>query len=245
VACAGQRPVDPPAPTGGRDLIATLPPTAPRPPGGATSIDLERTLILIGVLIPSVIIHEIAHGWVALRFGDDTAKRAGRLTLNPVPHIDLFGTVILPVLLALSGLGVIGYAKPVPVNPSRMRRPRDHSLIVSLSGPAVNIVFAIAAAYALRALVAAAGPTGPDPLLAEIILWFGVVNVVLAAFNLIPIPPLDGSAVIERFLPVEWLGRWYGLQRYAMGILIILVLVIPGAVRWVFDIAFDVWFLLL
>lgn len=216
----------------------------PRRPG-ATAIDLERTLILLGVLLPSVIIHEIAHGWTALRFGDDTAKRAGRLTLNPIPHIDLFGTVILPVLLALSGLGVIGYAKPVPVIPARMRRPRDHALVVSLSGPAMNIAFAVGAAVALRWLFAAAGPGGPSPLLAEVVLWFGLVNVVLAAFNLIPMPPLDGSAVIERFLPVEWLGRWYGLQRYAMAILILLVLLIPGAVRRLFELAFSVWSLLL
>ncbi len=197
------------------------------------------------MLIPSVIVHEVAHGWMALRFGDDTAQRAGRLTLNPVPHIDLFGTIILPALLAFTSLGVIGYAKPVPVNPNRMRRPRDHSLIVSLAGPAVNIVFAAAAAFALRALFATAGPAGPSQLVLDVVVAFGIVNVVLAAFNLIPIPPLDGSAVIERFLPVEWLGRWYGLQRYAMGILILLVLLIPGAVDRVFTVAFEIWSLLL
>lgn len=206
---------------------------------------VEQVLLLVGVLIPSVILHEVAHGWVALRFGDPTAQEAGRLTLNPVPHVDVFGTLILPVMLAAAGGGVIGYAKPVPVNPGRMRRPRDHGLVVSLAGPAVNIVLAVAAAYALRAVIAGAGPGGPDQLLIDILVAFGLVNVVLAAFNLIPIPPLDGSAVIERFLPVSWLRRWYGLQRYAMAILILIVFLIPGAFSRVFDVALRVWSTLL
>jgi Zn-dependent protease len=206
---------------------------------------VQQVLLLVGVLVPSVILHEVAHGWVALRFGDTTAKEAGRLTLNPVPHIDPFGTLLLPAILAFAGGGVIGYAKPVPVNPNRMRRPRDHSLVTSLAGPAVNIVLAAGAAYALRAVAAGVGPEGPNPLLVDVLVYFGIVNVVLAAFNLIPIPPLDGSAVIERFLPVRWLGRWHGLQRYAMVILILVVFLVPGAFSRVFDLAFRVWSLLL
>lgn len=202
---------------------------------------VQQVLLLVGVLVPSVILHEVAHGWVALRFGDATAKDAGRLTLNPVPHIDPFGTLLLPAILAFAGGGVIGYAKPVPVNPNRMRRPRDHGLVVSLAGPAVNVVLAVGAAYGLRALAAGAGPDGPSPLLVDAFVYFGLVNIVLAAFNLIPIPPLDGSAVIERFLPVRWLGRWHGLQRYAMGILILIVFLVPGAFSRVFDVAFRVW----
>jgi Zn-dependent protease len=207
---------------------------------------LERVLLLLAVLIPSVIFHEIAHGRVALAFGDDTAKRAGRLTLNPIAHVDVFGTLILPTLLALGGFGVFGWAKPVPVNPARMRRPRDHGLVVALAGPAVNIVFAVAAALVLRSMLS--GPDAAlraDGLLVEAILWFGVVNVVLAAFNLLPIPPLDGSAVVERFLPERLLGPYLQVRRYSMAILLVLVLVIPGALRWVFDAAFSVWALLL
>src|ERR671914_1114778 len=99
--------------------------------------------VFVAVLVPSSILHEVSHGVVALAFGDDTAKRAGRLTLNPLPHVDPFGTVLLPLLLSLTSLGVIGYAKPVPVNPGRLRKPRQHSLYVSLAGPAVNVVLAL------------------------------------------------------------------------------------------------------
>ena len=100
-----------------------------------------------------MILHEVSHGAAALAFGDDTAKRAGRLTLNPVKHIDPFGTIILPALLVLSGLGVIGYAKPVPVNVSRLRNSRNTSVVVSLVGPAVNIVLAIVLGFAYKTLV--------------------------------------------------------------------------------------------
>ncbi len=203
---------------------------------------LTRILITLGVLLPSVILHEVAHGVAALRFGDDTAKRAGRLTLNPLPHIDVFGTVILPGMLALSGLGVFGYAKPVPVNPSRMRRPRDHGLLVSLAGPATNIVLAIAAVVVFRWVVGGIEPGQPPPeTTLQIIWWFGVVNVILAAFNLLPIPPLDGSAVVERFLPARFLGPWHRVRQYSMAILLVLVLLLPGALGTLFDAAIGLW----
>src|SRR3989442_8164733 len=98
----------------------------------------QTTLILLAVLVPSVMLHEISHGAVALAFGDDTAKRAGRLTLNPIANIDPFGTIILPLILALSGAGMFGWAKPVPVNPARLRHPRQEALLVSLAGPPTN-----------------------------------------------------------------------------------------------------------
>jgi Zn-dependent protease len=203
-------------------------------------------LILIAVLVPSVILHEVAHGWVALAFGDDTAKRAGRLTLNPVRHIDVFGTLILPAMLAFSGLGIFGYAKPVPVSPSRMRRPRDHGLLTSLAGPAVNIVLAVGAAYALRSY--ASDPTlglRVDDPFAQVLVAFGVVNVILAAFNLLPIPPLDGSALIERFLPQPALRRWYRLRQYSMALLLLVVLLLPGVLGGIFDHAIRAWSVLL
>lgn len=203
---------------------------------------LERVLIYLGVLVPSVILHEIAHGLAALRFGDDTAKRAGRLTLNPVSHVDVFGTLILPGMLALSGLGIFGYAKPVPVNPARMRRPRDHSLVVSLVGPATNIALSVLAILAYRYVVGGLQPGEPAPeLLLRVIGSFGVVNVILAAFNLLPIPPLDGSAVIERFLPRRLLGPWHRLRQYSMAILLVLVLLLPGVLGTVFGAAIDLW----
>lgn len=201
---------------------------------------LLSVLLFLVVLVPSVILHEVAHGVTALGFGDDTAKRAGRLTLNPLPHIDPFGTVILPALLAFTAGGAFGYAKPVPVNPSRMRKPRDHGLLVSLAGPATNIVLAVLAAVALRAIL----PTASDMVL-DLVFRFGIINVVLAAFNLLPIPPLDGSAVVERLLPRHLLPGWRRLRQYAMPVLLLLVLLLPGALGRVFGVAQQVWLQLL
>lgn len=201
---------------------------------------LLSVLLFLVVLVPSVILHEVAHGVTALGFGDDTAKRAGRLTLNPLPHIDPFGTVILPALLAFTTGGAFGYAKPVPVNESRMRRPRDHGLLVSLAGPATNVVLAVLAAIALRWLV----PTASD-LVLDLVFRFGIINVVLAAFNLLPVPPLDGSAVVERVLPHRLLPQWRRLRQYAMPVLLLLVLLLPGVLGRVFDVAQRLWLLLL
>lgn len=189
-------------------------------------------ILFLVVLVPSVILHEVSHGVVALSFGDDTAKRAGRLTLNPLSHIDIFGSVLLPLLLVFSGAPPFGYAKPVPVNPGRMRRPRDHGMITSLAGPAVNIVLAILAGSALGYVQGTAQ---------QAVFAFGAINVVLAAFNLIPVPPLDGSAVVERVLPRRLLPRWHQLRRYSMGVLLLLVLLLPGVLSRVFGAAMDVW----
>lgn len=205
-----------------------------------------ETIIIFAVLVPSVILHEIAHGAVALWFGDDTAKRAGRLTLNPVPHIDPFGTVLLPALLALSGLGAFGWAKPVPVSPSRLRNPRQQTLLVSLAGPATNIALALAAAlwFATRdadAVTRVLFDLPGTPMADRVVFFAGFVNVILAAFNLIPLPPLDGSAVIERFLPHTWWPQWLRFRQYSMGILLLVVLLLPGALDRVFDPAIRLW----
>lgn len=214
-----------------------------------------RQALLFGVLIPSVILHEISHGALALLFGDDTAKKAGRLTLNPIPHIDPLGTIILPAIMAFSGLGAFGWAKPVPVRPHRLRSPRNHGLLVSLVGPAVNIAIALLAAGILRflrpehtaALVAQylqgvnLGPLVPS-LFDQIVFVTGLVNVILAAFNLIPLPPLDGSAVIERFLPKSWFGGWLKMRAYSMGVLLIIVLLFGRQLStYVFAPAIDAW----
>jgi Zn-dependent protease len=201
---------------------------------------LLSTVLFIVVLVPSVILHEVAHGVVALRFGDDTAKRAGRLTLNPLPHIDPFGTVILPALLVFTTGTAFGYARPVPVTTSRLRRPRDHGLLVSLAGPATNIVLAVVAALVLRALL----PDG-DPLVLDLIFRFGIINAVLAAFNLLPVPPLDGSAVVERVLPRGLLPGWRRLARYAMPVVLLLVLLAPGLLGRLLRAASDLWVQLL
>lgn len=208
--------------------------------------DLGEVALLVAVIVPSVILHEVSHGWAALAFGDDTAKRAGRLTLNPVAHIDPFGTVILPLLLALSGFGVFGFAKPVPVNPRRMRNPRQHSLYVSLAGPAMNIAIAMVAAAMLRStsgvLIRGDSFFLEDTLFVRVLFFTGLLNVLLALFNLLPIPPLDGSAVVERLLPERWLPRYHRLRAYSMvGLLVVVLFVLPRLDASVAEPALWVW----
>jgi Zn-dependent protease len=198
------------------------------------SFDLESTLIFLGVLIPSIILHEISHGLVAYWCGDDTAKRAGRLTLNPVPHIDPFGSIILPLLLSLTSFGVIGFAKPVPVNVGRLRSPRNQAVLVSLAGPATNILIALFAAFVLRTFTL-------EGTAVRVVVDLGVVNVVLAAFNLLPLPPLDGSAVVERFMPRSWYPQWLKIRQYTMAVLIIIVLALPRVLNSIFIRAIDLW----
>jgi len=205
-------------------------------------VDLSRfDVIFFAVLIPSVILHEVSHGWVALMFGDDTAKRAGRLTLNPIAHVDPFGTIILPAILILTTHSAFGYAKPVPVNPRQLHNPRQQSVFVSLAGPAVNITLAVAAALVIQR-IGLPRDFNHGPLLKPVIFEIGYANVILAAFNLIPIPPLDGSAVIERFLPRAWWPRYIQLRQYSMGVLLILVLLLPRIILLpVFNFALDQW----
>jgi Zn-dependent protease len=206
----------------------------------------QETILLLVVVIPSIILHEVSHGVVALWFGDDTAKQAGRLTLNPIKHIDPFGTVILPLLLTLGGLGAFGYAKPVPVNLSRLRHPRNEGLLVSLAGPATNIALAGLSLIWLRFVqrpIFLSAVSGP--LSVRVVVLFGYVNVLLAVFNLLPIPPLDGSAMVERALPRSWWPGWLKFRQYSMPILIVIVLVKPGALARVFTPAIDLWIRLL
>jgi Zn-dependent protease len=190
------------------------------------SADLQERLVFFGCLIFSIILHEISHGVVALWFGDDTAKRSGRITLNPVPHIDPFGSIILPAMLVISGFGAFGWAKPVPVDPSRLRRPRSQMVFVGLAGPATNFllmaVTAFAAREAYRAYTGGADRIADLPLLIQVLLFFALANLVLGLFNLLPIPPLDGSSLIERVLPANWLPTWYRFRPY--GILVLLLL---------------------
>jgi Zn-dependent protease len=202
-------------------------------------VDWGQVAVLVAVLVPSVILHEVSHGVVANFFGDDTAKRAGRLTLNPIAHVDPFGTVLLPLLLSLSGVGAFGYAKPVPVNPRRLRNPRQHSLYVSLAGPATNICLALIAAVLLRTYfrndLQDAVRIGDLALLPKLVFWLGFINVILAVFNLLPIPPLDGSALVERALPTRWWPTWMRFRQWGFGILLILVFLLPGSLDSVFD----------
>jgi Zn-dependent protease len=184
------------------------------------------TIIYFGALIVAVILHEISHGVVAFWFGDDTAKRAGRLTLNPIPHIDPFGSIILPALGALAQVPVIGWAKPVPVNPTRLRDPRRDMLVVSLAGPGTNFLLAGISAVVARAFYhPMAGTIYLDelPLSVLLPLQFAAVNLFLGVFNFLPIPPLDGASMIERALPERALPGWYKFRQYGMLILFALV----------------------
>jgi Zn-dependent protease len=195
---------------------------------------VEQVLVFLPVLLVSVVLHEVAHGWVALTQGDDTAKRAGRLTLNPVPHIDVMGSLVVPTVLALMPGGLLfGWAKPVPVDPRNFRRPRRGDILVSLAGIAVNLLLVVAstalmvlAAWLSRAMPSLAG-------VADVAYRMGglgvLLNLILAFFNLIPIPPLDGSHVVAQLLPRDLRGRYRQLGRYGLGILLLLIFLAPGA----------------
>jgi len=208
------------------------------------AVDLHQVAVTVGCLVPAVVLHECAHGVAAYACGDDTAKKAGRLSLNPARHVDPFGSLLLPALMALTSVGVLGYAKPVPVRPSRMRSPRNGALLTALAGPATNLVLALVAAVAIRLL-------HPDELRAfdpdrmslglEILLTFGFLNVILGVFNLLPLPPLDGSAFVERVLPRSWWPRWLRLRQYAPGILLVVILLAPQILRPLFDRSLDAW----
>ncbi len=185
------------------------------------------TVIFLAGLIVAIILHEVSHGVVANLLGDPTAKDAGRLTLNPVPHIDPFGSIVIPVLGALTHLPVIGWAKPVPVDPSRLRGGRRDMLIVSLAGPATNFSLAIIAAFVARSQFHSSASSFfiadlPKPVLVP--LYFAEVNLFLGGFNFLPIPPLDGAALIERILPRTWLPGWYRFRPYGILVLFFLAL---------------------
>ena len=203
---------------------------------------LERlaSIALTVVLVMfSAIVHEVAHGLAALACGDATAKEHGRLTLNPAAHLDGFGSVLLPLVMALLGGPVFAFARPVPYNPHRLRNPRRDELIVALAGPASNLLQALLGAGVLHL---AWGPlmravlTGS--LSVEVFGWiytalysYIAVNLVLCFFNLIPIPPLDGSKVVLYFLSGETRASYYRLQQYAMPILIVVLYLVPSMLR--------------
>jgi Zn-dependent protease len=203
-------------------------------------------IILFCVIVPSIILHEISHGLVARAFGDDTAARAGRLTLNPAKHIDPVGTLIVPALLALGGFGVFGWAKPVPVNNARLRSPRNQGLLVSLAGPFTNALLAGLSAWLFIAVFRdTVLRTGVLSLPAEIVFLFSLGNVGLTAFNLVPIPPLDGSVLFERLLPRRYWPTYLRIRPYTMMIVMGLVLLNflfnPGPITIAFQHLYNWW----
>lgn len=181
-------------------------------------------------LVIAIVSHEVAHGLVARKLGDPTAEAKGRLSLNPIRHIDPFGTIVLPLLLALSHAPVFGWAKPVPVNYGRLRNPRRDMVLVALAGPGMNLVLALAGSAMLAATIKISGGArdGAGALVAANALNFVLINIFLAVFNLLPVPPFDGGHVIEGLLPRN-LARPFGkLARYSLLVFVILLLVLPA-----------------
>jgi Zn-dependent protease len=196
-----------------------------------SSQQLIFAIISLLCFAPAIIVHEVAHGFVANLLGDPTAKSQGRITLNPLKHVDPFGTVLLPILLAVSGLPVFGYAKPVPYNPRYFKNIRVGEVLTGIAGPASNLLMALIAAIIANVLA-----YSPLPLIAnrDLMYWlftalhlFVLINLYLMFFNLIPLPPLDGSSLIMPFLPKKALPTWYKVQRYALPILMLVVIVLP------------------
>jgi Zn-dependent protease len=184
-------------------------------------MDLVGAVIGLIPMILSLSVHEWAHAWSANRLGDDTAKRSGRLTLNPTAHIDPFGTIILPLLLVLSHVPAFGWARPVPVDPSRFRGGVSMGrgmAITASAGPIANLILAVGSTVLLGVLMRAnlAG-TAAKSLLIDVIL----LNVVLAIFNLIPLPPLDGSRIVAWLLPARLRQGWQTVERFAPVLLIV------------------------
>lgn len=186
------------------------------------------SIISVVLVIFSAVLHEVAHGYVALRCGDDTAKQAGRLTLDPRAHLDPFGSVLLPLIMAMMGGPVFAFANPVPYNPNKLRHPRRDEVLVAFAGPVCNLCQAALGASLFRML---------SPLWHannEVLFWVLVVlqlyvsvNCTLAFFNLIPLPPLDGSSIISPLLSGHARDVYYQVQRYSMPILLAVLYLVP------------------
>lgn len=186
---------------------------------------LQRIIVWILPVVFAITVHEVAHGWVAKKYGDNTADSQGRLTLNPIKHVDLVGTIIIPGLLLITGTGFIfGWAKPVPVDPRNFKNPRADMAIVALAGPVSNLLMAI-----FWALIARVGMTigSGAAMIAEPLIYTGIagisINLVLALVNLLPIPPLDGSRILSGLLPNYWAWQYNKLERFGFIILLILL----------------------
>ncbi|NQV04254.1 MAG: site-2 protease family protein [Candidatus Omnitrophica bacterium] len=183
-----------------------------------------KFIITLSIFFFAVIIHEYAHGWIAWKLGDSTAKAAGRLTLNPLAHIDPLGTIFLPLILLVSNSPIVfGWAKPVPVDFHNLDNPKKDMVWVGLAGPTANVLFAIFLSFILKLSM------GASPLFLAVLTSGILINLVLAIFNMLPIPPLDGSRVIMGILPVDLARRYAKLEPY--GFIIIFGLLYLGVIR--------------
>jgi Zn-dependent protease len=195
---------------------------------------IESIVYLLPVLLFSVIVHECAHGYVAEWWGDPTARMLGRLTLNPLPHIDLFGSILVPGLLLLSGSGILfGWAKPVPVTPQNFRDRRMGDITVSLAGPVSNVLLALAIAAGLAVAGLFWGARGVPTAVLSLGYYGILLNLVLAVFNLLPIPPLDGSHVVANLLPRPAAYAYQSLGQYGL-LIVFLLMFIPGLLGTIF-----------
>ena len=204
--------------------------------GSTSNYQIVVTVCTILAFIPAIILHEVAHGFIAYKLGDTTAKSQGRLSLNPLRHVDPFGTVILPIMLLFVGGPVFGYAKPVPYNPSNFKNKRQGELLVGLAGPLANLVMALIGAVIFSIMGSALGSVGNSINSATMVYYtiyavflpqFILINLYLMFFNLIPIPPLDGSSIIGFLLPERFLPQYYKVQQYALPIFLIILFVVP------------------
>lgn len=180
--------------------------------------------------IPAIVLHEVSHGFAAYKLGDTTAKEEGRLTLNPLAHVDPFGTVILPALLIAIGGPVFGYAKPVPYNPMNFKNKRLGDLVVGMAGPAANLVMALMGSvlmYGLHDFAVTASSEVMYYFYFAFLPMFILINLYLMFFNLLPIPPLDGSSIFACLIPEKYLPYYYRVQQYALPIFLVILFAVP------------------
>jgi Zn-dependent protease len=190
------------------------------------NIDLVGAAISFGVLLLSLTVHEAAHAWTADKLGDPTARMLGRVSLNPLVHIDWIGTVLLPLIAIFSRLPLIGWAKPVPVALRNLRHPRRDFMIVAAAGPISNLLQAMAYAVVLRLVWNPEAPDGGASMIAQVLQLAVYINVLLAFFNLIPVPPLDGGNVLLGLLPPTLAASYAQVRQY--GFIVLYVLMFTG-----------------
>lgn len=198
-------------------------------------IDVLLVLYILVTLVPAVVLHELSHGLVADRLGDSTPRAMGRLTVNPIRHVDPFGTVVLPGLLILPylfGRGtnpIFGYAKPMPINPTNLRNPDRQMMAIALAGPVTNLILAVLGALALRFVGLGGGG------LSDFLGVWVLLNVLLAVFNIMPIPPLDGSKVLARFLPPRARHVYQSWEPYGALFMLVIFFLFPGVIFAIVD----------